>query len=67
MRTVAQGREGFPGGVRQCSGKRRARSIRPFRGTRKGQEIEGDDDELIKNCSIEAIEASGSPGTLGLR
>jgi hypothetical protein len=43
MRTVAQGREGFPGGVRQCSGKRRARSIRPFRGTRKGREIEGDD------------------------
>jgi hypothetical protein len=42
MRAVAQSREGFPGGVRQCSGKRRVRSIRPFRGTRKGREIEGD-------------------------
>ena len=30
MRAVAQGRGAFPGEVRQCSGKRCARSIRPF-------------------------------------
>ena len=38
VRAVAQGRGGFPGGVRQCSGKQRERSIRPFRCTSKGRE-----------------------------
>jgi hypothetical protein len=33
VRAVAQGRGGFPGWVRQCSGKQRKRSIRPFRRT----------------------------------
>jgi hypothetical protein len=28
---------GVPGGVRQCSGKRYERRIRPFRGARKGR------------------------------
>ena len=37
MRAVARGRGGFPGGVRQCSGKRYERRIRPFRGARKGR------------------------------
>ena len=30
VRAVAQGRGGFPGRVRQCSGKQRRASIRPF-------------------------------------
>jgi hypothetical protein len=33
VRAVAQGRGGFPGRVRQCSGKQRRASIRPFRRT----------------------------------
>jgi hypothetical protein len=37
VRAVARGRGGFPGGVRQCSGKRYDRSIRPFLGARKGR------------------------------
>ena len=32
------GRGGFPGGVRQCSGKRCTQSIRPFRGASKRRE-----------------------------
>src|SRR5713101_1939178 len=36
VRAVARGRGGFPGGVRQCSGKRSGQSIRPRRGTSKG-------------------------------
>jgi hypothetical protein len=38
VRAVAQGRGEFPGGVRQCSGKRYDVSIRPFRGTSKAHE-----------------------------
>jgi hypothetical protein len=36
VRAVARGRGGFPGEVRQCSGKRSGQSIRPLRGTSKG-------------------------------
>src|SRR5712691_5990564 len=38
VRAVARGRGGFPGEVRQCSGKRSGQSIRPLRGTRKGSD-----------------------------
>jgi hypothetical protein len=36
VRAVTQGRGGFPGEVRQCSGKRDEARIRSFQGTRKG-------------------------------
>ena len=40
MRAVARGRRGFPGEVRQCSGKRCEVSMRPFPRTSK-QGIDG--------------------------
>jgi hypothetical protein len=41
VRAVARGRGEFPGEVRQCSGKRSQRSIRPLRGTSKGAILVG--------------------------
>jgi hypothetical protein len=38
VRAVTQGRGGFPGEVRQCSGKQRAARIRPFRRTSKARD-----------------------------
>ena len=38
MRAVYSGRGGFPGGVRQCSGKRCTPTLRSFRGTSKGRD-----------------------------
>ena len=37
VRAVARGRGPFPGGVRQCSGKRYEGSIRPYRSTSKDE------------------------------
>jgi len=60
VRAVAQGRGGFPNEVRQYSGKRGVRSIRPFRGTSKVRGEWRSQDSLERDGPRQQIRSRGA-------